>query len=81
MKEEIFKNIADLIAANNKELSVEAIKMESSFEDLNIDSLDGITIISDLERNYNIILSNEEVANIKTVRQAVEVMEKHLSEK
>jgi acyl carrier protein len=81
MKEEIFAKIAGLIAANNKEIPVEQIKMESSFEELNMDSLDGITIISDLEKEYDLILSNEEVANIRTVGQAVEALEKHLSQK
>ena len=81
MKEEIFKKIAELITANNKELSAEQIKMESTFEELNMDSLDGITIISDLEKQYDLILSNEEVANIKTVGQAVEALENHLSQK
>jgi acyl carrier protein len=81
MKEEIFKEVAALIAANNNEIVVSDITINSSFEELNMDSLDGITLIADLENNYKIILSNEEVAGIKTVRDAVEALEKHLAQK
>jgi len=81
MKDEIFKKIAEVISTNNKEIPLEDIHMESSFEQLNMDSLDGITLIADLENHYKIILTNEEVAEIKTVGQAVAAIEKHLSQK
>ena len=77
-KEEIFNKAVDFITANNSELSKEQVKMDSTFEELNMDSLDGITIITDLEKQYNIILSNEEVSQIKTVAQAVDIVEKHI---
>jgi len=81
MKDEILRKIAEVISTNNKEIPVEDIQMNSSFEQLNMDSLDGITLIADLENHYKIILSNEEVAEIKTVGQAVEAIEKRLSQK
>lgn len=81
MKEEIFKKVAELIAANNREIPIEDITMDAAFEELNIDSLDGITLLNDLENNYKIILSNEEATTIKTVRDAVELLEKHLVQK
>lgn len=80
MKEEIFNKVAELIAANNH-IPVSDIKMDSTFEDLNMDSLDGITLINDLENHYKIILPNEEATNIKTVRDAVDALEKHLEKK
>lgn len=81
MKEEIFKKVAEFIAANNREIPIEDIRMDAAFEELNMDSLDGITLLNDLENNYKIILSNEEVTTIKTVRDAVELLEKHLVQK
>ena len=79
-REEIFQKTRDFIVANNKELNKENISMDSTFEELNMDSLDGITIITDLEKQYNIILSNEEVSQIRTVAQAVDIIEKHLAQ-
>jgi acyl carrier protein len=78
MKDEIFMKVAALIIANNKDIHIGEIKMDSSFESLNMDSLDGITLISDLENTYKIILSNEEVAEIRTVGDAVSALEKRL---
>lgn len=80
-REEIFEKAREFIVANNKDLNKDEITMNSSFEELNMDSLDGITIITDLEKQYNIILSNEEVSQIRTVAQAVDIIEKHLAEK
>lgn len=71
MKDEIFNKIVELISSNNH-LPPETIKIDSTFEDLGMDSLDGLTLINDLENEYNITLPNEEVVHIKTVRQAVD---------
>jgi acyl carrier protein len=79
-REEIFNKMVDFIVANNKEIKKEQIMMDSTFEDLNLDSLDLISTITDLEKQYNIILSNEEVANIKNVSQAIDVIEKHIAQ-
>ena len=78
MKEEIFKKVAELIAANNY-IPPETITMDSSFEELSMDSLDGLTLINDLENEYNITLPNEEAMQIKTVRQAVDTLDKFIS--
>ena len=80
MKEEIFAKVKALIASNNH-LPPETITMDSTFEDLNMDSLDGLTLVNDLENTYNITLSNEEAAKISTVRQAVESLEKFIAQK
>ncbi len=60
MKEEIFNKVIELISTNNH-ISPETITIDSSFEDLGMDSLDGLTLINDLENEYNITLPNEEV--------------------
>ncbi len=78
MKEDIFIKIIELISANNH-IPPETIKIDSSFEDLGMDSLDGLTLINDLENEYNITLPNEEVVNIKTVQQAVDNLTKAIS--
>lgn len=80
MKEEIFQKVRELIASNNH-LPPETITMDSSFEDLNMDSLDGLTLVNDLENTYNITLTNEEAAKITTVRQAVDSLEAFIAQK
>lgn len=71
MKDEIFNKVVELISANNH-IPPETIKIDSTFEDLGMDSLDGLTLINDLENEYNITLPNDEVVKIKTVQQAVD---------
>lgn len=80
MKEEIFIKVRELIAKNNH-LPPETITMDSSFEDLNMDSLDGLTLVNDLENTYNITLTNEEAGKITTVKQAVESLEAFIAQK
>ena len=80
MKEEIFNKVAELISESNR-IPKENITMNSTFEELEMDSLDGITLINDLENHYGIILSNEEAAGIKTVKEAVETLESKIAQK
>lgn len=79
MKEELFKKIAEIIAENNH-IPIETIKPESTFEELGMDSLDGITLINDLEKHYNLQVSNVEVVRVKSVQEAIESLEKVFNE-
>ena len=74
MQDEIFNKVAELIAANNH-IPIENVTMNSSFESLGMDSLDGLTLINDLENTYDITLANEEAVKVKTVRDAVMALE------
>lgn len=78
MKEEIFTKVANIISSNNH-IPKETITLDSTFEDLGMDSLDGLTLINDLENEYNITLTNEEVVEIKTVRQAVDTLSRAIN--
>ena len=78
MKETLYNKVVELIVKNTN-LKSEDINVHSTFEDLGMDSLDQMTVISDLEKEYKIILPNEEVPKIKTVGQAVESLEKFVT--
>src|ERR1700753_3990959 len=45
---------------------------ESSFEELGIDSMDGVNIVFALENEFNINVPDEEVKSIRSVRDVVE---------
>lgn len=78
MKEQIFLRLQELIATNNK-IPAETITMDSTFEELNMDSLDGITVLNDLEGVYNVTLPNEVVTKMKTVREVVDGLDEFLA--
>ena len=52
------------------------VTIDSSFEELGIDSMDGVNIIFALENEFNINVPDEEVKNIRSVRDMVEGVRK-----
>jgi acyl carrier protein len=68
------------IIATNQNIPPEQISLESSFEELDIDSLAALSIIADLENEFNISIPNEEALLISNVRQVVENLQKVLSQ-
>lgn len=71
----IFSKVAELIAANAN-VDPDKITMDSIFADLGMDSLDGLELINDLEDAFKVSIPNEEVLKIKSVRQAVESLQR-----
>lgn len=68
---DIFEKVKSLVA---EQLGVEAdeITLETSFDDLNADSLDVVELIMALEEEFDIEIPDEVAEKIKTVGDAVE---------
>ncbi len=64
----IFDAIAELGPAR------EEIKRESTFEDLDVDSLDLAELSQIIEEEFGVALKGEDVAKIKTVGEAVDLV-------
>ncbi len=75
MSEPIFEKIATILSTK-KGINKELIFIESSFEDLGLDSLDAVELISDLEDEFNVTIPNTELQSIKTIQQAVDGLQK-----
>ena len=75
MSELIFEKIATLLASK-KGVNKELINIDSSFEELGLDSLDAVELIADLEDEFNVTIPNIELQNIKSVKQAVNGLQK-----
>ncbi len=54
------------------------LTLESSFEDLDADSLDIVELVMSLEEEFNLEISDEEVEKIKTVGDVVRYIETHV---
>ena len=74
----VFTNIAEKIAAT-AEISLEKIKLKSQLQNLGMDSLDALALMSDLEAEYKIKIPNQELLKIKTVEQAVESIKNRIA--
>lgn len=60
------------IIAETQRKDPASVTIESGFEELGIDSMDGVNIIFALENEFNINVPDEEVKNIRSVRDMVE---------
>lgn len=58
-----------------KKLPPETIKMETTFDELGLDSLDGLNLIFELEEEFDILVPDDKVQSMKSVAQAVEGVE------
>jgi acyl carrier protein len=75
MSEELTQRILKVIADSQK-LPPEKVTMDSTFEELGIDSLDGVNILFALENEFNINIPDEGVQGIRGIRQMVEALDK-----
>ncbi len=73
----VFTKIAELVATA-ADIPLEKVTPEARFQDLGMDSLDALALISDLEEEYKIKIPNPEILKIKTVGQAVESINKRI---
>jgi len=78
MSEELTQRILKVIADSQK-LPPEKVTIDSTFEELGIDSLDGVNILFALENEFNINIPDEGVQGIRSIRQMVEALEQLLA--
>jgi acyl carrier protein len=67
---EIASRCIDIIA-KSKSISPDAITLASTFEELNVDSLDKINISFEVEEAFNIEIPDDALGTIKTVGDMV----------
>ncbi len=69
------------VIAQTQRIPEETISVESTFEELKIDSLDGINIVFALENEFAINIPDEGVQNLRSIRETVDGVKKLLAEK
>lgn len=74
----IFEKVRALLA-EQLEIDEDQITMDTNIaDDLGADSLDVVELVMAIEDNYGIVITDEKVASLTTVRQVVEFLEKAL---
>ena len=73
------KVIAEIAAV--KRIPVESITIDSTFEELAMDSLDAMNLLFSLEEQLGVSIPDEAANSIKDVRSAVAGVERILAEK
>ncbi len=71
MPEEFKARVIGVIAKTQR-IPLEAVSIDSTFEELKIDSLDGINLIFALENEFSVDIPDEDARAVKSVRQMAE---------
>lgn len=80
MSDELIARVTGVIA-KTQHIPPETVTIDSSFEELKIDSLDGINILFALETEFGVDIPDEAAKQIRSVREMVEGIEKLVAAK
>ena len=80
MNSEILSKVTDyLVNASEKNLKPEDITLTTLLrEDLDLDSMQSVTMIMELEEEYGISIDNDELTELNTIGDLVNIMQKKL---
>jgi acyl carrier protein len=71
MSEELTQRVLKVIATS-KRIPLEQVTIDSEFQQLNIDSMDAVEILFALENEFDINIPDDDVREVRNVRQMVE---------
>ncbi len=80
MSDQVPERVCKVIAAT-KRIPPEDVTPTATFEDLHIDSLDGVNILFELENEFDISIPDEEARKIRSVPEMIEGVRRLLSAK
>lgn len=80
MSDQLTQRVLSCIASTQR-IGPEKVTIDSSFQDLGIDSMDGINILFALENEFDITIPDEQAKQIHSIRAMVEGIRKLVSEK
>ena len=80
MSDELVARVTGVIAKTQK-IPPETVTIDKSFEELKIDSLDGINILFALEGEFDLDIPDDAARNIRTIGEMVEGIERLLAAK
>ena len=63
------------IVAEQLEVGIDILTMETTFEEIDADSLDIVELVMALEEEFELEISDQEIENIKTVGDVVKYIE------
>jgi acyl carrier protein len=72
---EVTRRVLKIIAENQKK-DISLVTTDSTFEELNIDSMDAVNIVFEIENQFSVNVPDEEMKNIRSVRDIVEGVHK-----
>ena len=80
MSDEIAQRVMKVMATS-KRIPLETVTIDAEFAQLNIDSMDAVEILFALENEFDINIPDDEVRQVRTVRQMCEGVERLVAAK
>jgi acyl carrier protein len=80
MSDELISRTLDVIA-KTQHIPRETVTLDKTFEELKIDSLDGMNLVFAVESEFDINIPDEDVGAIRSVREMVEGIAKLIAAK
>jgi acyl carrier protein len=80
MSDDLIQRVVKSIATS-KRIPLETVTIDSDFEQLGIDSMDAVEILFALENEFEINIPDDEVRNVRNVRQMCEGVERLVAAK
>ena len=80
MSDDLIQRVLNSIATS-KRISLETVTIDSDFEQLGIDSMDAVEILFALENEFEINIPDDEVRNVRSVRQMCEGVQRLIAAK
>ena len=80
MSDELIARVAQVIA-KTQHIPAESVTIDKTFEELKIDSLDGINILFALENEFGLDIPDDAAQSLRSVREMVQGIEKMLAAK
>ncbi len=80
MSDDLIQRVLKVIATS-KRIPLETVTIDSDFQQLTIDSMDAVEILFAMENEFDISIPDDEVRNVRNVRQMCEGVERLLAAK
>ena len=77
-RDDITERVIRVIAENQK-VDPSSFNAESTFEDMGVDSLDGINIVFAVEEEFKVTVPDEAMNDLRSVRDVIDGVEKLLA--
>jgi acyl carrier protein len=74
MSNQLVARVAQVIA-RTQHIPVESVTLDKTFEELKMDSLDGINVIFEVENEFHVEIPDAAVYSIRSVREMVDGLE------
>ena len=80
MSEDLIQRVLNIIATS-KRIPRETVTIDSTFEQIGVDSMDAVEILFALENEFDISIPDDEVRTVRNVRQMCEGVAKLVAAK